>query len=154
MDKLEELLELICEMQKVSPEKVKSQSRLQEVVEVRHLFHYFACKYFEGVATLEKIAKVTNRNYATVINSRNRVIPKWQSLNKQGRPFNLNKYNVLQEVGHTLNDYYNLNDELTKRRVNIQMRMKELQEELKSLNIEALIQERKQIEKQIAKLKS
>lgn len=154
MKKLEELMELICEFNSVTVQEVKSKSRKQEVVRSRHLFHYFAWKYFKGEATLDAIGKVSNRDHATVMNSRDRVIPKWKSLNKQGRPFNMQQYNILEGTAHYLNEYYNLNDELMRRKLKIQKRMQELQEELKQLSIEALIQERNEIQKQISKLKS
>ena len=64
---LAEIMNLVTKVTNVSIEQLKSSSRLQEIVNARHIFCYIAKN--NVVCILSKISDMVNRNHATAIHS-------------------------------------------------------------------------------------
>ena len=153
MGKLDELLELICDLHDVDPNAVKSKSRYPEATRVRHLFHYFA-KLYHPEYSQEKISSVTQRNHSTLVHSINKVIPSWYATNRKGKPVNPAFYNIFEMTKNHLDECYGYNQELVKRKNIFLEHRAQMEIELNRLKIAALKNERRLINKRIKQLES
>lgn len=100
---LEQLLRIICNFQEVIIDDVKAQNRNGDVLLARHMFHYFARVRFR--ATFHQIAKVTNKDHATAINSQKK-IAQYRSVGKSGSPSNPHEFNAISKMEAYLDDFY------------------------------------------------
>lgn len=64
---LNELLEVICLINKQEIDRVKGRKRFKELVFTRQLFYYFAKSYYG--ATLREIQEVINVHHSTILHS-------------------------------------------------------------------------------------
>jgi chromosomal replication initiation ATPase DnaA len=69
--KHEELLKLVSKFTGITMEKIQGNSRLTDIVMVRHIHFYLACKYCS--MTIKEIGKVNNRDHSSVIHGRDRI---------------------------------------------------------------------------------
>ena len=69
--KHEELLKLVSKFTGITMEKIQGNSRLTDIVMVRHIHFYLACKYCS--MTIKEIGKINNRDHSSVIHGRDRI---------------------------------------------------------------------------------